>query len=127
MGSAPEPTAHAIRAAHRGTMMPAHGRTAIAPAAQEGESPIPRTAEQRRQDQDDDDEAQHWLAPPFVVFVARGIYVKRLASRSPAMQVLPSRWNRMLLHRLTVCNHALAFGYSLATMIVYQISLIFER
>ena len=63
----------------------------------------------------------------FRFFVAGDIYVKRLASRSPVMQVLPFRWNRMRLHRLTVCNHALAFGYSLATMIVYQISLIFER
>ena len=66
MRPAPESAAHAMRAAHRGTMMPAHGRTAIAPAAQEGESPIPRTAEQRRQDQDDDDKAQHgWLLLSF--------------------------------------------------------------
>ena len=65
MGATAEPAVHAMRAAHRGTMMPAHGRTAIAPTAQEGESPIPRTAEQRRQDQDDDDEAQHWVGPSF--------------------------------------------------------------
>ena len=76
MGSAPESAAHAMRAAHRGTMMPAHGRTAIAPAAQEGESPIPRTTEQRRQDQDDDDEAQHWLGPPFV-FCGKGHLCKK--------------------------------------------------
>ena len=60
MGATPEPATHAMWAAHRRTMMPAHGRTAIAPAAHEGEeSPIPRTAEQRRQNQNDDDEAQH--------------------------------------------------------------------
>ena len=63
--AAPEPAAHtleashAVLATHGWTMMPAHGRTAIAPAAHEGEeSSIPRTAEQRRQNQNDDDEAQ---------------------------------------------------------------------
>ena len=30
-------------------------------------------------------------------------------------------------HRLSVCNHAFAFGYSLATVTVYQRSRIFER
>jgi hypothetical protein len=33
----------------------------------------------------------------------------------------------MPAHRLTVRNHAFAFGYSLATMIVYQKLLSFER
>ena len=48
--------------------------------AHEGESPIPRTAEQRRQDQDDDDEAQHGLAPPFFM-CGKSVYIKRPASR----------------------------------------------
>ena len=60
VGAAPELAVHAMWATHGRTMIPFHGRTAITPAAHEGEeSPIPRTAEQRRQDQYDDDEAQH--------------------------------------------------------------------
>ena len=64
MRATPEPAAHAMGAAH--AMMPSHWRTAIAPAAHEGEAPIPRTAEQRRQYQNDDDEGQHCEVPPFV-------------------------------------------------------------
>ena len=63
MRATPEPAAHAMGATH--AMMPAHWRTAIAPAAHEGEAPIPRTAEQRRQHQNDDDEGQHGEVPPF--------------------------------------------------------------
>ena len=36
------------------------------------------------------------------------------------MQVLPSRCHRTLARRLTVRSRASAFGYSLATMTVYQ-------
>ena len=113
MRPTPEPAAHSMGAAHRGTMMPAHGRTAIAPAAHEGEAPIPRTAEQRRQYQNDDDEGQHGEVPPFFgmagVLAARPagtrngfavrssflfavwVHRKRPAPRKPAAQVLPSR------------------------------------
>lgn len=57
MRATPEPAAHA--------MMPSHWGTTIAPAAHEGETPIPRTTEQRRQHQYDDDEGQHCEIPPF--------------------------------------------------------------
>lgn len=68
-----------------------------------------------------------WVGSTFL-FCGRGhLYKKTCITESSAMQVLPSRCNRMPSHRLTVCNHALAFGYSLATMIVYQKILSFER
>ena len=70
MRTAPEPAAHSMGATHAErpahAMMPAHRRTAIAPAAYEGESEEVTAAGQRSEDQDDDDEAQHCRVPPFV-------------------------------------------------------------
>lgn len=43
------------------------------------------------------------------------------------MQVLPSRCHRTLARRLTVRSRASAFGYSLATITVYQILPSVER
>lgn len=59
VGATPE-----VRPTH--AMMPAHWRTAIAPTAHEGKSEEVTAAEQRSEDQDDDDEAQHCRVPPFL-------------------------------------------------------------
>lgn len=110
-GAAPAPEA---------AMPAAHGRTAIAPAA-----PITGTAK-GPEDHDDKDETQHLRAPPFCI--RAGLYIKRPASRNipQCKSCLLSAAGRQG-RRLTVRSHAFAFGYSLATITVYQIPPRIER
>ena len=116
------PSHGAAETAHGRTMEAAHGGTAEGTAtshkgnAHKRAAPEARPAAGKRgKNQNNENELEHFALPPSLIR-GGGPAIKKDSHRGKsAVQVLPSRWNRMLSHRLTVRNHAFAFGYSLAT------------